>query len=82
MKYFIFKGSKNELSDILSDKILAKDTKTRLRSNMYLIVGILIDDQTESYLMLKYGEYLTTISKDRSPKIFKEYTPKNYKEIK
>lgn len=82
MKYFTFKGSQSELYDVLDDKTLSKNIKTTLMSNEYLIAGILIDSQTESYLMLKYGEHLATICKDRSPVMFKDYMPKGYKEIK
>jgi len=82
MKYFAFKGSKEELREILKDNAVGKKIKTKLLCDTHLIIGLDIDSQTESYIVIKYGDYMTNISKDRSPVIFKEYTPKDYKKIK
>lgn len=82
MKYFIFKGNKSELDEILKDNVISKKMRMKLISQNHLIIGLVSDEQTESYMVIKFGDYLTTACKDRSPVIFKDYWPKDYKDIK
>ncbi len=82
MKYFTFKGNKSELDEILQDSIIRKKIRTTLLSQTHLIIGLDIDKQTESYIVIKFGDYMADLCKDRSPVMFKDYTPKDYKEIK
>lgn len=82
MKFFAFKGSKSELDDILKDKVIGKKIRTKLISQTHLIVGLELDDQAESYMVIKFGDYMADICKDRSPVMFKDYWPKDYKDIK
>ena len=82
MKYYTFKGNKTELNDILTDAVIGKKIRTKLISEQHLIAGIEVDEQTESYVVIKFGDYMTPICKDRSPVMFKDYWPKDYKDIK
>ena len=82
MKYLEFKGNRLDFDEILKDKVISKKIKTKLISQTHLIIGLDIDSQTESYIVIKYGDYMTKICKDRSPVIFKDYWPKDYKDIK
>lgn len=81
MKYFTFKRESDNFDDILSDSIIKKLLINKIRWSQHLLVGISEDgnDGNFSYITLKYGDdMITDIVPDRSPVIFKDYTPKGH----
>lgn len=79
MKYFIFYREDNNFDDILLDKNIKKCFHYKLSWYQYLILGTeSIKDETQSYLVLKYGDDMkdkSYVFPDRKPKPFIDYEP-------
>lgn len=81
MNNFYFKGTKQELDDIIKDPGIKKHIECKLRWSNYLMIQLRLDAKEEhkSYIMLKYGDLAIEMSyviPDRSPVMFKDYMPK------
>lgn len=83
MNYIILHRESNDFSDILSDKVIKKSLRAKIKFVKYLILE-LADDKDISYLMLKYGDdaiNMSHIVPDRSPIPYKDYIPKRNKKL-
>lgn len=77
MKYILFFRENDNFDDILSDAIIKKLIKERIRWLKHLNLGIVDDDKTMSYITLKYGDsVLSALTNDYSPIPYKDYIPK------
>jgi hypothetical protein len=77
MKYFTFSREDNNFDDILKDVNLKKRIDFKLRWYQHLMIGMVEDDRTSSYITLKYGdEMVNEMVKDFSPIPGVDYTPK------
>lgn len=83
MKYFTFKRSGNDFTDILKDSSLKKVIDTKITWDQHLIIGIQDNDtnqSTFSYITIKYGDDLASDTiKDLSPVPGVDYMPKKDK---
>jgi hypothetical protein len=82
MKIFIFKKEDNDFEEILNDTSLKKGCKNFLRWDKHLLFlfenGKMTED-FESYLILKFGDYLVSpnnLIKDFTPRPYIDYIPK------
>ncbi len=78
MKLYIFKRENNKFDDLKNDPVIKKKFKTVLTWQHHIMLGTeLPDDETESYLLLKYGEEMVTqgLIKDFSPIPYIDYMP-------
>jgi hypothetical protein len=79
MKYFIFYREDNNFNDILKDKNIKKYFDYKVSWYQYLLLGSeTITDETQSYLVLKYGDDMkdkSYVFPDRKPVPFVDYTP-------
>ena len=85
MKYYTFHRESNDFTDILSDMVLKKYIKEKIKWTRYFIVGfdeVQHDKKNlESYILLKYGDSIQKeLVKDYSPIMNKDYTPKKEKQ--
>jgi len=77
MKYFTFTREDNNFDDILQDVNLKKRIDLKISWYQYLMIGMVDDDKTTSYITLKYGdEMVGDLVKDHSPISGVDYTPK------
>ena len=79
MKYYTFYRENNDFTDILSDSNVKKVIDTKISWYQHLMIGIeeKKNDQTFSYITLKYGdEMITKLVKDFSPVPGVDYLPK------
>lgn len=72
--------------EILKDPSVKKTIITKLEwpDNLLLIFNDKLEGSTESYINIKYGDYIRDINHiipDRSPKMWIDYIPKNYKKL-
>ncbi len=73
--------------EILADKNIKQVILTKLTWDKYLMLFFneeKLEDSTKSYIQLRYGDYVQNIENlipDRSPVMWKDYIPKNYKKI-
>lgn len=77
MSYTVFHRESNDFTDILSDPVIKKALRLKIRFKCYLIVD-LDTDKNVSYMMVKYGDDAISITHtipDRSPIPFKDYVP-------
>ena len=80
MKYFTFTRENNDFDDILKDVNLKKVIDQKISWYQYLMIGMNDDDKITSYITLKYGdEMVGELTKDYSPIIGVDYTPKKSK---
>lgn len=80
MKYFTFKREDNNFDDILNDLNLKKVIDLKMSWYQYLMIGMIGDDKITSYITLKYGdEMVGELTKDYSPVMGVDYTPKKSK---
>lgn len=82
MEYIILHRESDDFADVLSDKVIKKSLRVKIKFKNYLIIE-LSDDKDMSYLILKYGDdvvKMSEIAPDRSPVPYKDYVPK--KDIK
>lgn len=79
MKYFIFYREDNNFTDILDDKDVKKHFRYKMKFNHYLIIGTeSLNDEVQSYLVLKYGDSMkdkSYVFSNRKPVPFVDYTP-------
>jgi hypothetical protein len=82
MKHIVFYRENNKFDDILTDKVIKKETSTKLQYYQHLIVGYYdykgAGDKTTSYILLKYGDDIKnfdSIVPDRSPIMGQDYVP-------
>lgn len=78
MNYIVLYRESNKFKDVLSDSVIKKAIRLKMSFNKYLILG-LADDKDTSYLILKYGDDVTSMSNiipDRTPKPNIDYVPK------
>jgi hypothetical protein len=78
MNYVVLYRESNKFKDVLSDSVIKKAIRLKMSFNKYLILG-LADDKDTSYLILKYGDDVTSMSNiipDRTPKPNIDYVPK------
>lgn len=78
MNYIVLYRASNKFKDILSDPVIKKAIRLKMSFNKYLILS-LADDKDTSYLILKYGDDVTSMANiipDRSPKPNIDYVPK------
>jgi hypothetical protein len=77
MKYYTFYREDDKFDDILKDIILKKLIDQKIRWYQHLMLGMIADDRTTSYITLKYGdEMVNGVVKDFSPIPGIDYTPK------
>ncbi len=77
MKFVTFVRESNDFSDILSDPVLKKHLKYKIRWKNSLRLCIPKGSETMSYLEIKYGEDIVDkLVSDRSPIINVDYLPK------
>lgn len=77
MSYTVFHRESNDFTDILTDSVIKKAIRLKIRFKSYLIVD-LDKDEHISYMMVKYGDDAISITHtipDRSPIPFKDYVP-------
>ena len=78
MKYTLFYKEDNDFLDILTDPVIKKKIRMKVSFAKHLILG-LDDEQSVSYLILKYGDDAVSMSDivpDRTPKPNIDYIPK------
>lgn len=79
MNFLLHSEDKTHLN-ILKDPVVKNKIRTKLTWEGYLYIEFFdILKELESYIMLKYGDYIKEINHlipDRSPKMFVDYTPK------
>ena len=80
MQFYTFKRESNNFNDILSDISLKPHIATKISWKNYLMIGLkyATDDSISSYIMLKYGQDTTTLSKDYTPRPNIDYIPKRH----
>lgn len=78
MKYINFCRENDKFNDILTDPVLKKLIKTKIRWPKYLVIGIdKKEEQVLSYITLKYGDEMkSSLVKDFSPISGVDYVPK------
>jgi hypothetical protein len=77
MKFVTFVRESNDFSDILSDPVLKKHLKYKIRWKNSLRLCIPKDSEVMSYVEIKYGEDIVDkLVPDRSPIIDVDYLPK------
>ena len=77
MSYTVFYRESNNFKDILTDPVIKKAVRTRMSFRNHLILE-LVDDKSTSYLILKYGDDVKSLSNiipDRTPIPNKDYIP-------
>lgn len=77
MSYTVFKRESNNFTDILTDPVIKKSIRMKMKFTGYLILE-LADDKSVSYMMLKYGDDAISMSHiipDRTPIPNKDYVP-------
>ena len=77
---YILKDEQNDFDEFLNDKILKKYIEGKLSYNGHMIIFLSdsTPSDTQSYMMLKYGDMIKDISymvPDRSPVMFEDYWP-------
>jgi len=78
MRHFKFKCSETDTKTILSDNVLKKLIESKTTFKDHLLLGIKCDEHIESYIMLKYGDFLLNhFVPSRKPKMFIDYYPLN-----
>lgn len=79
MTTYLFYREDNNFDDILSDKNVVKYLKQKIRWKRYLLLmSYHVPEETKSYVMLKYGDYIKSwdsVRKDNSPIPYKDYLP-------
>lgn len=85
MKYYTFYRENNNFDDILNDLNLKKLIDNKIRWKCHLMIGIEdtdVNDQTFSYITLKYGdEMVQDLIHDFSPIPGVDYTPEKDKNL-
>lgn len=77
MKKIIFIRESNNFDDILSDTVLKKQFKFKIRFYTGLIIEIPDKSEILSYIELKYGDSIkNNLAPDRSPIMYVDYLPK------
>lgn len=77
MKYFTFFREENNFDDILKDIILKKRIDFKITWYQHLMIGMIDDAKTTSYITLKYGdEMVNELVKDFSPVTGVDYLPR------
>lgn len=80
MKKIMFRRESDNFSDILSDTVVKKYLKYKIKFRCGLIVEVPKDSEVLSYIELKYGDdIVNNIVPDRSPIINVDYLPKRKK---
>ena len=84
MKFYTFYRENDKFDDILKDPVIKKFIYTKIQWRCYLRLGLYkLDDKIESYITLKYGDEIRNeLVKDRTPKPFVDYQPKQPKWFK
>ncbi len=78
MRAYIFKRENNNFDDIKKDHVIKRKFKTFIAWSQHLMIGTEdLDDKTDSYILLKFGEELVTsgLFKDFTPVPYVDYTP-------
>ena len=78
MKYTLFFKEDNDFLDILTDPVIKKKIRMKISFAKHLILG-LEDEKSVSYMILKYGDDVVSMSDvvpDRTPKPNIDYVPK------
>lgn len=80
MKYYTFRRSTNDFSDILSDKNLKKFIKLQIAWTNHLMIGVTEhpkdSENVIGYLVLKYGDdIVNSLNKDYTPIPNVDYKP-------
>lgn len=84
MKYTVLHRENNNFKDILSDPVIKKAIRTKLSFDKFLILE-LDDEQNVSYLIIKYGDDVVSLSHiipDRTPIPNKDYVPEGKKSLR
>lgn len=82
MKKVIFYRESNIFSDILTDSVLKKHLKYKIKFYKGLIIEVPEKSEVLSYIELKYGDdILNNIVPDRSPIMNVDYSPKRNKNL-
>jgi hypothetical protein len=77
MKKIIFIRDSNNFDDILSDTVLKKQFKFKIRFYKGLIIEVPEKSEILSYIELKYGESIkNNLVPDRTPIMNVDYLPK------
>jgi len=85
MKYYTFERESNNFDDILKDPGIKSAIYSKITWKNHLMIGL--DeygsqkiDQLSSYIVLKYGDDIrTSLTKDYTPIMDVDYTPKGRK---
>lgn len=85
-KVMFFTSEDKSHLEVLKDKTIKKFVYTKLEypNGIILFFNDKLEGSTESYINLKYGDYIRDINhiiKDHSPIMWKDYIPKNYKKL-
>lgn len=77
---FTFKRTNDNFEDILKDDIFKKNISVQIHWENHLLIGLYFNNEKEelnikSYILFKYGDYLTKLSEDYTPKPNIDYTP-------
>lgn len=86
MKVFYLTSNNKEHLQILTDATVKKHIQTKLTwsDSLLLQLNDNIPSKLHSYISIKYGDYIKDIESiivDRTPVMFVDYTPKDYKKI-
>jgi hypothetical protein len=82
MKKIIFYRESNIFSDILTDAVLKKHFKYKIKFYKGLIIEVPEKSEVLSYIELKYGDDIqNNIVPDRSPIMNVDYSPKRNKNL-
>ncbi len=79
MTNYLFYREDNDFTEILNDKNIKKYFKQTIQWKRYLyIISFRVPEETRSYIMLKYSDYMKSwdsVRKDNSPVPYKDYIP-------
>lgn len=80
MNYYVFKKEDDNFEEFLNDKNLRPLLKFKIKFKNHLMLASYeeVDQQLQSYVTLKYGDYMvskTEIFGDFTPKPFVDYSP-------
>ena len=81
MSYVVLHRESNKFNDVLNDSVIKKSIRMKMKFKNHLILE-LDDDKNTSYLMLKYGDDVISMSHiipDRTPIPNRDYVPERKK---
>jgi len=86
VKVYFLSGNDEDFKHILVDKSIKKhiEKTTKFLNYIFLEFASNTPDQVISYFVIKYSDYIKDFNQiipDRTPVMFKDYTPKNYKSV-